>query len=385
MGSDPARANAGARSLSLTGDSAREGAGRRRRRPGAVLELGPAAGCGLLLAAGCGCGQGQRRLLVAALTAWPLADWLIWPALAAPAAARLRLAAWVSASAASAGSTAAVLARPVAARGVVGGAARRPAVLRGCSGGGWLPFTYSGGMPCVTPGTPSGNSALRSPGSFFFSLRPNTSSLSASKFSQPASTGASRDQHRPATRCDACGASNWSSALAVGGDQRRQHFDARAGARRRFAVGRDHVDIAARGGDSRGCARPTAPAIRARCGGRCGPARRAARAGGCISASGAVSTSSMPARTAARSCKVAPSEASAARCVIGLDRVGRLDLREFGGGAQARQHAIAGRRLGRDLGEGGLRLGVLALPRSRSARPRSAAPASAAFLASQYS
>ena len=62
----------------------------------------------------------------------------------------------------------------------------------------------------------------------------------------------------------------------------------------------------------RGCARPTAPAIRARCGGklRVGSASGSSRRR--MSASGAVSTSSMPARTAARSCQMAPSEASAA-------------------------------------------------------------------------
>ena len=93
----------------------------------------------------------------------------------------------------------------------------------------------------------------------------------------------------------------------------------------------------------------------------------------------------MPARTAARSCKVAPSEPSAASCVIGLDGVGRLGLREFGGGAEPRQHAIAGRRLGGDLGESGFGLGVLALPRSASAAASNCAPAAAAFLASHHS
>ena len=47
--------------------------------------------------------------------------------------------------------------------------------------------------------------------------------------------------------------------------------------------------------------------------------------------------------------------------VIGFDRVLGLDLGQFGRGAEARQHGIARRRFGHDLGEGGLRLGVLAL------------------------
>ena len=42
------------------------------------------------------------------------------------------------------------------------------------SGGGWLPLTSSGGTPCVTPGTPSGNTALRSPGSGFLLSRKST-------------------------------------------------------------------------------------------------------------------------------------------------------------------------------------------------------------------
>ena len=46
--------------------------------------------------------------------------------------------------------------------------------------------------------------------------------------------------------------------------------------------------------------------------------------------------------------------------VIGLDGLFRLGLRELGGGAQARENAIAGRRLGSDFGESGFRLGVFA-------------------------
>src|SRR5262249_43190193 len=58
------------------------------------------------------------------------------------------------------------------------------------SGGGWFPLTYSGGIPCVTPGTPPGKTSLRSPGSFFFSFRPNMSSLSGSKSEHAVSVGA---------------------------------------------------------------------------------------------------------------------------------------------------------------------------------------------------
>src|ERR1017187_3301891 len=104
----------------------------------------------------------------------------------------------------------------------------------------------SGGTPWLTPGTPSGNTALRSPGSFFLSLRPNTSSLSKSKFSHPTRAGASAASPTNNTiRC--MRRISGSSTLAVGGDQRREHVDARAGTLRRLGIGRDHVDIAARG------------------------------------------------------------------------------------------------------------------------------------------
>ena len=71
--------------------------------------------------------------------------------------------------------------------------------------------------------------------------------------------------------------------------------------------------------------------------------------------------------------------------VIGLDGVGRLDLRQLGRGAHARQHAIAGRRIRGDFAEGGFRLGVFGLLRSSVSAASNAAPAAAAFLASQYS
>src|SRR5665647_1990095 len=107
---------------------------------------------------------------------------------------------------------------------------------------------YSGGIPWLTPGTPSGNTALRSPGSFFLSPSPNTSSLSMSKFSQPTKAGASASS--PVINTMRCMRRiTGSSALAVGGNQRREHVGARAGALRGLGIGRNHVDIAPRGGD----------------------------------------------------------------------------------------------------------------------------------------
>ena len=72
-------------------------------------------------------------------------------------------------------------------------ARRRPAdpALARCPAAADCPSSIPAGCLALTPGTPSGNSSLRSPGSFFLSLRWKTSSLSMSKFSQPASTGAS--------------------------------------------------------------------------------------------------------------------------------------------------------------------------------------------------
>ena len=48
------------------------------------------------------------------------------------------------------------------------------------SGGGWLPFIYSGGMPWVTPGTPSGEQLLALARKLFLFIRWKTSSLSGS-------------------------------------------------------------------------------------------------------------------------------------------------------------------------------------------------------------
>ena len=65
-------------------------------------------------------------------------------------------------------------------------------------------FTYSGGIPVrSTPARPGKRSSLRSPGNFFFSLRPNTSSLSGSKSAQPASASRLRKRckHNDSRTC----------------------------------------------------------------------------------------------------------------------------------------------------------------------------------------
>ena len=70
--------------------------------------------------------------------------------------------------------------------------------------------------------------------------------------------------------------------------------------------------------------------------------------------------------------------------VIGDDRGLAVRARELGGLAQAREHAIAGARIARELGEGRFRLLVLAGSASVTACSK-AAPASAAFLVSHHS
>src|SRR5665647_2310608 len=219
---------------------------------------------------------------------------------------------------------------------------------------------YSGGMPWLTPGTPSGNTALRSPGSFFLSLRPKMSSLSGSKSAQPARTGITPTMTAN-NRMRCMRRINKSSALAtVGADQSRQHVDARAGARRRLGIGRDHIDIAARGGDivifpgrqrqqlARGMAEGAA---------RLSQRIQAVAQIGKLGAidqqqAGPNASEILPGR---------PQRTIGGDGVIGFHRVGRLDRRQFGGAAEARQYAVAARRLAYDLGERGLRLGMLAL------------------------
>ena len=65
-----------------------------------------------------------------------------------------------------------------------------------------------------------------------------------------------------------------------------------------------------------------------------------------------------------------PERSVGGELVISLDGIGRLGLRKLGGGAQARQRAIAGRSLGGDFVEGGFRLRVFAGFAQRRARTR---------------
>src|SRR6185312_13295130 len=111
-----------------------------------------------------------------------------------------------------------------------------------------LPCMYSGGMPWLTPGTPSGNNSLRSPGSFFFSFRWKTSSLSGSKSAHAVNA-------RPNAPSSNNIAARWkvrmisASALSLGRNHRGQDIGTCADSDRTFRVRCDHIEIAARIGE----------------------------------------------------------------------------------------------------------------------------------------
>ena len=138
------------------------------------------------------------------------------------------------------------------------------------------PCTSSGGTPCGTPGTPSGNTGLRSPGSGFLVL--NQSSIGSAL---AAAERKPERQHRHDHQATMA-AHRDASAFLVGVGQREQHLDLAAGAGRRLGVGEDHVGPAPHRGHVVGAPGRRARASRARCGGRCGRARSAARAAAAI-------------------------------------------------------------------------------------------------------
>src|SRR5215510_2382350 len=101
-------------------------------------------------------------------------------------------------------------------------------------------------MPCATPGTPCGNTALRSPGSFFLVLKksPANHSVGSSAsptLAQPPSGSTITDVTRTmrANLVIAC-----PSRAAAGSHKRAQHLDARACRRRRLNVGDDEIEPA---------------------------------------------------------------------------------------------------------------------------------------------
>ena len=104
----------------------------------------------------------------------------------------------------------------------------------------------------------------------------------------------------------------------------------------------------------------TAPATRVRYSRKVDPARSAARAERAYRRMRSVSTSKKPARSVARSWITCPTLLSSAISIIGLYRGLVIVPRKFGSFAQARQHAITGRAIGRELGKSRLRLLVLA-------------------------
>src|SRR5262245_17051585 len=101
-------------------------------------------------------------------------------------------------------------------------------------------------MPCATPGTPSGNTGLRSPGNFFFVLNrsPANHSVGSSAspmLAQPPSGSMSADVTRT-MRASLVMAGP--SRAAASGDERVQHLYARARRWRRLNVRDDKIEPA---------------------------------------------------------------------------------------------------------------------------------------------
>src|SRR3954452_23062991 len=112
----------------------------------------------------------------------------------------------------------------------------------------------SGGTPCGTPGPPEGNTSRRSPfsGGFEEPMMSQSWNLSSgSNESQPASAraqvNAAMVTKRRITLLTSCPSGlDVSSGLGFRAGERHQHFDALAGAGRRFGIGRDQVEPALR-------------------------------------------------------------------------------------------------------------------------------------------
>src|SRR4029079_12875820 len=209
------------------------------------------------------------------------------------------------------------------------------------SGGGGLPFTYSGGIPCVTPGTPPGNSSLRSPENFFFSLRTNTASLSGSKSAQPASAGMASASVTSNTIRELA---RMLSALSVRRDQRRQDIRTRADADRALGIACNHVDIFAGSGDVMAFPSRQGEQLTRRV------SKTPRRLGNRVEPTPHVSQWRRVNKQQSRAHRgqILPddSERSVSRnFVIGFHGVHRFGLRKRACGAHAREHAIAGRRL----------------------------------------
>src|SRR5690348_4300465 len=230
-------------------------------------------------------------------------------------------------------------------------------------------------MPCVTPGTPSGNTGSRTPGNFFLVLR-NERSVTLSMMlsmpsAQPASTMPRQSRTAVEIRRDKR-IGGLLSALTLGGHERRQELDLRSYAVGRFRVGQDRIEpvlsrsAVARmpGGERQNLARGVAERT----------TRRSKRFEPPVYlAVGRVVDENEP---GPHSCEIAQwlveRRISGERVVGGNGRLAVL-LALFGSGAEARERAVARAAGLGDVVESGLRLRVLSLAREFNRRLESRA------------
>ena len=189
---------------------------------------------------------------------------------------------------------------------------------------------YSGGTPCTTPGTPAGNSSLALAGKLLLFVEMENIEIVRIEIRTTGKRGRHGDEQNEKHQSTL--AAHPAPSLvhdlfrrpvlsihshALSSYPRRRSTPPELPCARAFPAASRHRRRSCRcsGGQpqDRDCAKPTAPAIRARCDERCGSGSASGSSRRCISASGALSTSNIPARNAARSCNVEPSEASAAR------------------------------------------------------------------------
>src|SRR5262245_13013259 len=105
-------------------------------------------------------------------------------------------------------------------------------------------------MPCCTPGTPSGNTGRRSPGSGFFPVPNGLKSYIMSENLSDMLLAPSQNVPQPARLSGSTAANRivrrirMVSTLSVGIGEGDQHFDASTRAGRRFRIRHDQVEPA---------------------------------------------------------------------------------------------------------------------------------------------
>src|SRR5262245_26686348 len=213
-------------------------------------------------------------------------------------------------------------------------------------------------MPCATPGTPCGNTALRSPGSFFLVLKKSPANHSVGSSASPmlaqppsGSTITEVTRTMRASLVIAC-----PSRAAAGSHERAQHLNARACRRRRLNVGDDEIE----------------PALGAS-GVACAPGRKRQKLARRVAIGAALRRQRLEPRarlvigagidlqrTRAQAGEVAPCRADGAvvsDLLIGREAELWIALGQLGGLPHAGEIAIARGAVSRDLGIGALGLG----------------------------